>query len=183
MLTTKVLNKKEREAIFKLFLNKNKIKFTEIERSLNIKSNKLAYHLNKLQKEGLLEKKRDYYNLTKNAEKYIPIFSNITGENLSPLAVILVAVVNKDKILLIKRNNRPYKNHWCLIGGKMQFGESFKQSSLRLVNEKSGIDSKFISINSVLHETVKSEDKVKHDFILFFTKVYSDYFKYTESKY
>src|SRR3989344_7547332 len=93
---------KEREEIFKLFLDKFKLKFNEIEKAIKIRSNRLAYHINKMQKEGLIEKQNQYYLLTKDAEKYIPIFSNIIGKELGPTPIILVALINKDKILLIK---------------------------------------------------------------------------------
>ena len=91
------LVKEERARIFKLFLNNQKLKFSEIEKETGIRSNMVSYHIEKMQEENLLEKRGEYYYLTKNAEKYIPIFSNIVGEELSPLPVILVALVNKNK--------------------------------------------------------------------------------------
>lgn len=165
------LVKKERELIFKLFLNQDRLKFNEIEKQIKIRSNMVSYHLDKMQKEGILVKKGEFYHLTKNSEKYIPIFSHLVGEELSPLPVILVAVMNKNKILMIKRNKRPYKNYWSMIGGKMLMEETFSSASLRQVKEKTHLDSKFISINSVLHERVEGENMIKHSFILFFTKV------------
>lgn len=173
------LVKKEREQIFKQFLDKTKLKFNEIEKELKIRSNMVSYHLTQMQKEGLLQKKGDFYSLTAAGERYLPIFSHVIGAELGPLPVVLVAVMNKDKqrgkvqeeILLIQRNKRPYKNYWSMIGGKMKLEESFADTALRLVKEKSGLNGKFISINSVLHERVEGEGMVKHSFILFFTKV------------
>ncbi|MBS3168514.1 NUDIX domain-containing protein [Candidatus Woesearchaeota archaeon] len=179
----KALIKKEREQIFRLFLDNDKLKFNEIEKFLGIRSNMVSYHLEKMLQECLLEKKGDYYVLTKNAEKYIPVFSNITGESMSPLAVVLVAVVNKDKILLIKRNNRPYKDYWGLIGGKILFGENFERASERLTSIRSKLDCSFVSVNSVLHEHVKNGDEIIHDFMLFFTKVRSKGLNFVDGKY
>ncbi|MFH0701437.1 MAG: NUDIX domain-containing protein [Candidatus Woesearchaeota archaeon] len=165
------LVKKEREQIFKQFLDQTKLKFNEIEKELKIRSNMVSYHLTQMQKEGLLQKKGDFYSLTAAGEKYLPIFSHVIGAELGPLPVVLVAVMNKDKILLIQRNKRPYKNYWSMIGGKMKLEESFVDTALRLVKEKSGLDGKFVSINSVLHERVEGEGMIKHSFILFFVKV------------
>ena len=175
------LVKKEREAIFKLFLNNDRLKFSDIEKALTIRSNMVAYHLKEMEKEGLLRKDTEYYVLTKNAEKYIPIFSHVIGQDLSPLPVVLVAVMHNNKILLIKRNKRPYKDYWSMIGGKMRLEEGFEEASLRLVKDKTGLDGDFVSINSILHERVH-EDTVKHSFILFFTKVKAKniYFKEKE---
>lgn len=176
------LTKKEREQIFSLFLNNTKLKFSEIEKSLKIRSNKVSYHLEQMQREGLLYKRDNYYLLTKTAERYIPIFQHITGEQLSPLPVNLVAITHKDKLLLIKRNKRPYKDYWSLIGGKMRFEETFADSSLRLVKIKTGLNGKFVSVNSVMHELVKGEGILKHNFILFFTKVNAKDNKFRETE-
>jgi ADP-ribose pyrophosphatase YjhB (NUDIX family) len=181
MKYTGSLSKKEREKIFELFLNKEKLKFSDIEKALNIRSNMVSYHITQMQKEGLLEKKGDYYHITKHSEKYIPIFSNITGEELSPLPVILVAIVHKKEILLIKRNKRPYKDYWSMIGGKMHHDESFVDASLRIVKQKTGLAAKFLSINALMHERVHDDGLIKHSFILFFTKVFVDDQKFRES--
>jgi len=173
---------KEREEIFKLFLDKFKLKFNEIEKAIKIRSNRLAYHINKMQKEGLIEKQNQYYLLTKDAEKYIPIFSNIIGKELGPTPIILVALINKDKILLIKRNRRPYKNYWSMIGGKMLLGENFKESSIRQIKEKTSIEGRYISINSTLHERVKDKGIIKHSFILFFTKILTNQLNFIETE-
>ena len=85
----KITSKKEREEILLLFLSKSKLKFSDIERELNriryntdakskVRSNMVAYHIERLKEEGLLEKEREYYCLTKEAERYIPFLSEIS---------------------------------------------------------------------------------------------------------
>lgn len=165
------LVKKEREQIFSLFLDKTKLKFSDIEKALGIRSNALAYHLTTMQKEGILEKRGEHYHLTKTAERYLPIFSHITGQQMGPLPVILVACVDKDRILMIRRKKRPYKGYWTCIGGKMLLEESFEDASIRQIKQKAGLDATFESINAVLHERVEGDGIIKHSFILLFTKV------------
>lgn len=162
------LAKKERENIFGLFLEHHMLKFSQIEKALNIRSNMVAYHLECMQKEGLLERKGEHYILAPKAERYLSVLANITGKEMSPLPVLLAAVVNKGKILLMKRNIRPYKGYWSLVGGKMRFEETFKDAALRLVREKTGLSARFASINGILHERVFGNGIVKHSFILFF---------------
>lgn len=164
------LVKEEREKIFSLFLEKEKLKFADIERAIKIRSNMVAYHLRQMEKEGIIKKKQEFYVLTENGEKYLPIFSHVTGKEIGPVPVILVAVVHNDKILLVKRNKRPYKDYWSMIGGKMKIHEDFDEASVRLVKEKTKLDSEFVSLNAVLHEKVRGEG-IKHSFILFFTVV------------
>jgi len=165
------LVKKEREDIFKLFLEKTKLKFNEIEKALKIRSNMVSYHLEKMQEEGLLEKKDDYYYLTKKAEKYLPIIPHITGKELSPIPIILAAVVNKDEILLIRRNKRPYQKYWSLLGSKMKMEENFEEAAKRVVKEKARLDADYETMASVLYERVEGDEIIKHSFIHFFVKM------------
>jgi ADP-ribose pyrophosphatase YjhB (NUDIX family) len=179
----KALNKKERVEIFKLFLENNKLKFNEIEKHLKIRSNMVSYHLTSMVKEGILIKKGEYYLLTENAEKYIPVFSDIFGPDVGPLPVVLVAVMNRkqDEILLIKRNKRPYKDYWSMIGGKLLLHEDLKEAAIRLVVEKTGLKPAFVSLNNMMHERVEGSGVVKHSFILLFTKVFVDKMAFKET--
>jgi ADP-ribose pyrophosphatase YjhB (NUDIX family)/predicted DNA-binding transcriptional regulator len=167
------LVKKEREQIFRLFLENTKLKFSEIEKALKIRSNMVSYHLEKMQEEGLLKKEDDFYYLTKKAERYLPIIKHVIGEELGPVPVVLVALINKDKILLIKRNKRPYQDYWSAIGGKMRMEESFEDAAKRVVKEKTCIDAGFDNICNILYEQVEGEDIIKHSFIHFFIKMNS----------
>jgi ADP-ribose pyrophosphatase YjhB (NUDIX family) len=180
----KSLSKKERSEIFKLFLENDKLKFNEIEKNLRIRSNMVSYHLTSMVHDGLLVKKGEYYYLTEHAEKYIPIFSDIFGSDLGPLPVVLIAVMSakQDKILLVKRNKRPYKNYWSMIGGKILLHEDFKEASIRKVKEKTDLDSEFISLNDVMHERVEGLGIVKYSFILLFTKVIVKNIKFKETR-
>lgn len=177
------LVKKEREQIFKLFLENTKLKFNEIEKALKIRSNMVSYHLEKMQKEGLLKKEDDFYFLTKKAERYLPIIKHVIGEELSPVPVMLVALINKDKILLIKRNKRPYQDYWSAIGGKMRMEESFEEAGKRVIKEKTGIDADFENICNVLYERVEGKGIIKHSFMHFFTKMKTKTTEFKMSEY
>ena len=171
---------KERREIFKLFLKHDKLKFNEIEGLLKIRSNFLAYYLKEMQKEKLIDKKKGYYCLNKNAEKYLPVLSQIN--EVGPLPVVLAALINKDRILLMKRKIRPYKDYYGLIGGKIKMEEDFKEASLRIIKEKTSLNSEFISLNSVFYERV-FEKIIKHSFILFFAKLKTAETEFKESSY
>jgi len=179
----KALSKKERSEIFKLFLENNKLKFSQIEKHLRIRSNMVSYHLTSMVKDGILSKKGEYYSLTDHAEKYIPIFSEMFGLDVGPVPVVLVAVMNKagTKMLLVKRNKRPYKDYWSMIGGKILLHEDINSASIRKVFEKTGMACDFVSLNNIMHERVEGSGIVKHSFILMFTKVVSNTAKFKES--
>lgn len=51
-----------------------------------------------------------------------------------------ILVVNpKAQILLIKRKNPPYQNHWALPGGYLDQDETTLQAALRELNEETGL--------------------------------------------
>lgn len=164
------LVKDEREKIFALFLTNEKLRFADIEKKIAVRSNMVAYHLAQMTKEKILKKNNEFYELTEQGEKYLPIFSHVTGKEMGPVPIMLVAVMHQDKVALIKRKNRPYKDYWSMVGGKLKLSETFEEASIRLVREKTGLESKFVSMNAILHEKVHGEE-VKHSFILFFARV------------
>ena len=169
----KSLAKQEREKIFETFLKHHEQKFSEIEKQLEIRSNHLVYHIDQMIKDELLKKENSIYTLTKKAEKLIPFFAHITDKELGALSVVLVAILNKEKtkIALLKREKRPYKDYWGLIGGKLKLEESIEETAVRETKEETHLDCKFNKIHAILHERVKENEKVKHAFILFLTTV------------
>lgn len=42
-------------------------------------------------------------------------------------------------VLLIKRKNEPFANHWALVGGAKRQGESFADCAIREVEEEVGV--------------------------------------------
>lgn len=167
------LAKKARKQIFDLFSVHSKLKFNQIARALGLRSNMVAYHLECMQKDGVIEKKGLFYSLTCSAERQIPVFSRGASVQ-SPLPIVLVAVMHKRKIVLLKRTKRPYMDYWGLIGGKLRFDETIFEAVKRLVREKTACDCSNVSLNSVLHERVIDSGVIKHSFVLFFAKVEID---------
>ena len=168
------LNKKEREDIFALFVKNHKLKFNEIEKQMEIRSNHLSYHLNKLVEDDILVKEDEYYVLTKEAEKMIPFFAHITGKEQGPLSIVAAASVNKNKICLLKREKRPYKGYWGVIGGKLQLPESLKDTALREAKEETNLDCSFDKVCAVIHERVVDDGLYKVALVIFLVKLTTD---------
>ena len=165
------LGKEEREKVFQLFLKNRQLRFSDIEEGVGIRSNNLSYHLEQLQKDGVITKDGELYTLTDKAEQMIPFFNQMTGKEVGVMPVVLVAIHNKGKICLLKREKRPYKGYWGLIGGKPKLQESIPEAALREAKEETGLECEFDKINAIVHERVNEEGTMKHAFLLMLTTV------------
>ena len=50
-----------------------------------------------------------------------------------------VALIDRDKVLLIQRNRKPYFGMWSLPGGRLEAGETPEQAAQREVLEETGL--------------------------------------------
>jgi len=72
---------------------------------------------------------------------------------------IVVAVIEyNNKWLFIKRERGDYQKKWALVGGKMNFDETIKESILREIKEETGLEAEWVGIKSILNEKLKEKD-------------------------
>ncbi len=169
--------------ILELFLYDNKMKFNEMEKKMEVRSNKLAYHLQKMTKKGILTKLDNFYSLSEKSEEKIPYLT----EKKSLVPVVIIAIRKKsDKVFLVKREKRPFKNKLALPGGRIVLGENISKATERIMLEKFGIKCRFKKINSVSVEMVKNGKETVHSFILILvtatTKKQLNYFDIKKKK-
>jgi len=69
----------------------------------------------------------------------------------------------ENKILLIKRNTKPFKGYWALPGGRMDPGETIEQTIVREVKEETGLD---VAIMRKIGEYVEKgvKDEVEYEY-------------------
>ena len=147
-----------------MFQYEERLKFSDIQNSLKIRSNKLAYHLNNLTKKGILKKEGKYYLLSQATEFIIPYMA----EKSSVLSAILIHIGNDKEVFLIKRTKRPFKDILSLPGGRILSGESIENAVKRIML-KHNINAKLKSIHSVsLEHLNRDKNNTTHSFFLVF---------------
>ena len=70
---------------------------------------------------------------------------------------------DENKILLIKRNTKPFKGYWALPGGRMDIGETIEQTIVREVKEETGLD---VAIMRKIGEYIEKglKDEVEYEY-------------------
>jgi DNA-binding HxlR family transcriptional regulator len=163
----KSLSKHERRRIVALFSDNRQLTFSRIERALGIRSNLVAYHVGELVKEGLLVKHGAAYRLSPLGESLLPVVRT-DGHMRAALPVVLIAARSGARVLLIKRDKRPYHGYWGLVGGKLLFGESIDACCRRQLATY-GITPTQITVRAIANERVianDNDDATTHSFLL-----------------
>lgn len=71
------------------------------------------------------------------------------GQGIHVIASLFTVERGVVKILLIKRNNNPYKDCWALVGGALYNNEDLEDGLRREIKEKSGIENISLKLVSV----------------------------------
>lgn len=66
-----------------------------------------------------------------------PLYRKILA--VMPVPCVDIAVVYKDKFLILKRQNNPEKGKWWPPGGRILKGESLEEAARRKIREETGI--------------------------------------------
>ena len=70
-------------------------------------------------------------------QKKNPLYKNQGIHLISSIFTVDKGVV---KVLLIRRNNEPYKDKWALVGGALYNNETVVDGMKREIKEKTGIN-------------------------------------------
>ncbi len=78
-------------------------------------------------------------------------------------------MMKEGKILMLKRENIPFKGYWALPGGKIEFGEHPEETAAREMKEETGVDGKVKKVMGILSEVVKDKETGEDEwhFIMF----------------
>ena len=157
--------------ILRELLYKSKLKFKDLN-IVDLGSNHLAYHVNGLQKMGLVQRAGTSYELTAKGKEFANQMDTDTAKiEKQPKVSVLIIPTQKfgrtKKFLIQTRLKEPYYGFSGFMTGKMRFGETVFEAASREFQEEMGLAADFL-YGYLLHEMVydKSgnllEDKFFH---------------------
>ena len=85
-----------------------------------------------------------------------------------PIPAVASTVIEKNRILLVRRANEPSKGLWGLPGGVVELGETLAQAVVREVKEETGIDVEIINFLDVLDSINRDDDgRIRFHYVIF----------------
>jgi len=129
--------------LLRKFYGNKKLIFNKLKGDMP--SNIFTYHLKKFIKEGLIEKKNNFYFLTKKGEEaicYLDKYSNFSSLK-QPIHDVFLVPIKSGKFLVMKRTKRPFLGVVMPIGGKLRSGEVIFECVKRKLKEDTGLTGEF----------------------------------------
>ena len=94
-----------------------------------------------------------------------------TKRLINAMPVVLGAVINQERLLLIKRNFLPFCGLWGMPGGKVHFGEHLDQAIIREVLEECNIKTKWLRLCGVVTEVLHLTKNTRMYYLLHICKL------------
>lgn len=72
------------------------------------------------------------------------MFNEIKTHEITVDIVILTIKNNALQVLLVKRNNEPFKNKWAIPGGYIRMSENLDEAAMRVLKEKTNVENIYL---------------------------------------
>jgi 8-oxo-dGTP pyrophosphatase MutT (NUDIX family) len=144
---------------------------------VDILNDHFTFHLKRLIREGMIEKKGKLYFLTQKGKQFagkLDVFG-LKMEQFGTPGVIVTAVktVKSKKYYLIQqRLKEPLYGYYGFVSGKIKFGEFSKDTAKREFFEETGLtgEPEFVMVEHRLRGPSRNEIKLDHYFFLYIMK-------------
>ena len=84
----------------------------------------------------------------------------------APLLGVGAVVVDRGRVLLIRRGTEPMKGHWSLPGGLLELGESLADGVVREVREETGLLVDPVELIELLDRIHREADRVRYHYVI-----------------
>jgi len=84
----------------------------------------------------------------------------------APIVGIGAVVVERGRVLLVRRGREPLKGHWTLPGGVLEVGESLTAGVAREVMEETGLHVEAIELVELVDRIHREEGRVRYHYVI-----------------
>jgi 8-oxo-dGTP diphosphatase len=85
---------------------------------------------------------------------------------LSPLVGVGAVVVDRGRVLLVRRGTEPLRGHWSLPGGMVELGEALSAALVREVREETGLEVEPVELIELLDRIHREGDRVRFHYVI-----------------
>jgi ADP-ribose pyrophosphatase YjhB (NUDIX family) len=84
----------------------------------------------------------------------------------NPLVGVGGVVVDRDRVLLIRRGSEPLKGEWSIPGGMLELGEELAAGVKRELKEETGLDVEPLDCILVFDRIMREGERVKYHYVI-----------------
>ena len=85
---------------------------------------------------------------------------------LTPLVGVGAVVVERGRVLLVRRGREPLKGHWSLPGGLLEVGESLAAGVIREVSEETSLTVVPVELIELIDRIHREGDRVRYHYVI-----------------
>jgi 8-oxo-dGTP diphosphatase len=83
-----------------------------------------------------------------------------------PLVGVGAVVIEKDRVLLVKRAHPPLQAQWSIPGGVLEVGELVREAAVREAREETGLIVEPADLLGVYDRVLRAEQRVQYHYVL-----------------
>jgi mutator protein MutT len=84
----------------------------------------------------------------------------------SPLVGVGAVIVDRGRVLLVRRGHEPLKGKWSLPGGLLELGEALTAGVIREVQEETGLTVETIELVELLDRIHRDGERVRYHYVI-----------------
>ena len=84
----------------------------------------------------------------------------------APLVGVGAVVVDRGRVLLVRRGREPLKGQWSIPGGLLELGESLTAGVVREVQEETGLIVEPLELVELLDRIHREESRVRYHYVI-----------------